>query len=140
MNKLLRYKWRWHTMMLLNGKNVKILENEIVEVPENETKIFLSNWFVLVGANSIEILNTRIEEKKEEIKKIEKDFKDSEKTILDSAKNQVAKIKIWFDEKINVYQNQIKELGLEIEKAKEDERLIKEMKNKEIEKLKKEVK
>jgi hypothetical protein len=29
--------------MLLNGKNVKILENEIVEVPENETKIFLSN-------------------------------------------------------------------------------------------------
>lgn len=69
-----KYLWASHTFIKLNWTKIKVLNWEIIEVPKDKKKFFITNWFE-------EIWNSNPEEIQESIEKLERESINDENSL-----------------------------------------------------------
>ncbi len=69
-----KYLWASHTFVRLNWTKIKVLNWEIIEVPKDKKKFFITNWFE-------EIWGSNPEEIQESIEKLEKESINDENSL-----------------------------------------------------------
>lgn len=113
----LKYTWKWHTVVKINLEKIKVLENEVIDVKEDQKKYFLNNWFE-------EILSTKLlEEKISEIKSESKEHREKItleiKKIEDRLFKEIKDIEWGFNYEESKRTVRIKELQEQINNIKE---------------------
>lgn len=135
-----RYTWKWHTMIKLNGEEIKVLEMGVLDVPSDQKIYFISNWFEQVWWKSESEITAQIDSLETDCKTdrqvLEQDIKKIEAKMFAEI-NEIQKL---FDNRENERQAKIERLKADLKQVKEDEDLIEKDIEAQIEQLSKMVK